>query len=314
VHTTNGSVPAIATLLVLAVASCGSPVAGSTEPSDASKALVSTSASLGSAASAAPIACAAPTDFASAPVPSEYPLRTEAPESDAPVSPDVKPPLFSSPQAAVDDVVQRLAFEDIKAARIAGPPAPDAVGPWLYVLATVPEDSGAAVVRPQWETVTILGAAAESAATGKDLGDAIEGFVLELQTPDCQIVSESSVRIGPRASGQIYSATADAADTDFATGVLKKYGVTPVKVETQTGVSQILSVVGSIPNAEAMDGNLTAMFEELKGSPPRFESVYLQLETTKGENLAAFGSSPRVASGIVWFEPGLEDVLGITHG
>jgi hypothetical protein len=221
--------------------------------------------------------------------------------------------MSSSAQAAVDDVVSRLDFADVSVARIGGPPSPDAFGPWLYVLATVPAVGGALIARPQWEAVTIMGAAAEMAATGNDLGDAIEGWVLDLQTPDCQIVSESSTSIGPRASGQVFAATGDAADTEFATGVLDKYRVTPVKVETVNGMPQILVVTASVPSADAMNGNLSAMFEELKGAPLRFESLYLQLQTSAGEDLAVLGSSPRIASGTVWVEPGLEDVLGIAH-
>lgn len=310
-HTISRGRTALVTLFALCVMSCGSQT-GTSRLSDSST--LGTLASATNSVVSPPSGCTGPADFGSAPVPSVYPLRTDAPESDAPVDPNVTRPKFSSTQAAVDDVVRRLNFVDIKVARVGGPPSSDAFGPWLYVLATVPADTGAVPVRPQWETVTIMGAAAELAATGKELGDAIEGFVLDLQTADCQIVSATSTRIGPRASGQVFAATGDAADTEFATGVLTKFGVTPVKVETLRGVSQILTVTASIPNADAMQGNLTAMFEALKGAPLRFESVYLQLQTTAGEDLAVFGNSPRLASGLIWFQPGLEDVLGLTHG
>jgi hypothetical protein len=306
-------------LLALCLVSCGSQrTVGSTDTtvvSDTStlSTLPTTTVSGASPQTVAQATCTVPGDFGSAPAPSAYPLRTDAPESDAPIDPSVSRPMSSSAQAAVDDVISRLNFADINVARIGGPPSPDAFGPWLYVLATVPAASGVSIARPQWETITILGAAAELAATGDELGDAIEGWVLDLQTPDCQIVSEASVRIGPRASGQVFAATGDPADTEFATGVLDKYGVTPVKVETFRGVFQILTITASIPSAEAMNGNLSAMFEELKGAPLRFESLYLQLQTSTGEDLAVLGSSPRIASGTVWVQPGLEDVLGIAH-
>ena len=310
-RSTHRSRIALVALFALCAMSCGSQT-GTSRVSDASA--VGTPASATNSVVSSPSGCAVSTGFGSAPVPSAYPLRTDAPESDAPIDLAGKRPTFTSTQAAVDDVVHRLNFADIKLARVAGPPSSDAFGPWLYVLATVPADTGAALVLPQWETLTIMGAAAELAATGKDLGDAIEGFVLNLQTPDCQIVSATSTRIGPRASGQVFAATGDAADTEFATGVLAKYGVTPVKVETLRGVSQILSVTASVPDAAAMQGNLTAMFAALRSDPPRFESLYLRLQTTAGEDLAVFGNSPRLASGLVWFQPGLDDVLGITHG
>jgi hypothetical protein len=320
VRTSPRSGACLVALLALCLTSCGAQRSvGSTDASVVSDA--STLTTLPDATevdtstqTVAPAACTVPADFDSAPVPATYPLRTDAPESDAPVDLSVKRPISSSAQAAVDDVVNRLDFLDVSVARIGGPPSPDAFGPWLYVLATVPAVGGALIARPQWEAVTILGAAAEMAATGNELGDAIEGWVLDLQTPDCQIVSETSTRIGPRASGQVFAATGDAADTEFATGVLDKYGVTPVKVETFRAVSQILIVTASISSAEAMNGNLSAMFEELKGVPLRFESLYLQLQTSSGEDLAVLGSSPRIGSGLVWVQPGLEDVLGIMHG
>jgi hypothetical protein len=230
-----------------------------------------------------------------------------------PIDTTIERPIVTPPQAAVDEVVHRFDFADIASARLAGPPA-GAGGPYLYVVAIVPSADGRYMVRPEWETVTIVGDAAELATTTTSLGDAIEGFALYLQTPDCQYVSESAVRIGSGAAGQIFAATGDQSDVDFATAVLEKYGVTPVSIELLDGVSPVLVVTASIPDAQAMNGNFTRMSMELEGTPPRFASMYLRLQTTAGEDLAVSAGSSRIASGGVWFEPGLDDVLGIVHG
>ena len=301
----------------LAVSSCGSrssPLSTGTERATASSASASTSTPPDSTPPESASDCSVPSDFGSAPVPTAYPLRTDQPESDVPVDATIKRPIVSPPQAAVDEVVRRFNFSDIKVARLGGPPGPDAFGPWLYILATVASDNGRDMVRPQWEAITIMGDAAELAATYKQLGDAIEGFELYLQTPDCQYVSETATRIGPRAVGQVFAATGDQSDVDFAKGVLVKYGVTPVSVETLHGVSPVLTVTASIADATAMNGNLTQMYVDLEGTPPRFESVYMRLQTTAGEDLAVSGGSARIASGGVWFQPGLDAVLGISHG
>jgi hypothetical protein len=257
--------------------------------------------------------CSVPSDFGSAPVPEAYALRTDQPESEVPIDSNIKRPLVSPPQAAVDEVVRRFNFADIKVARLGGPPA-GAFGPWLYVLATVPSDDGRVMLRPQWEAITIMGDAAELAASGANLGDAIEGWVLDLQTPDCRIVSEQSVHIGPRAAGQVFAATGGQSDIDFAQGVLDKYGLTPVSIDTLDGVSPVLVVTASIADPTAMNGNFTKMRMDLDSTPPRFESVYLRLQTTAGDDLAISGGSARIGSGGVWFQPGMDAVLGIAHG
>lgn len=257
--------------------------------------------------------CEIPDGFGSTPAPAKYPLRADEPESQVPIDTSIKRPIVSSPQAAVDRVVSQFHFADIKYARLGGPPDPGAVGPYLYMLASVPSTDGQFLVRPQWEAITIMGDAAELAATGADLGDTIEGFVIALQTPDCQIVSQQAAHIGPRAAGQVFAGTNSQTAIDYASAVLDKYGANPVSVETLDGVSAVLSVTASISDPKAMNGTFPAMFSDLTGTPPRFASVYLQLQTTAGDALAISAGSARLASGVGWTQPGLEDVLGIQN-
>ncbi len=253
--------------------------------------------------------CGIPAGFGATGVPPSLRLRSDQPESDAPIEANIKRPIVSTPQAALDEVVQRFKFSDIKVARFGDRPDAAALGgPWLYVLASVPSDTGLWRVRADFEAVTILGEAAELAVTSNDLVDSIGGYVLNLQTPDCRIVYEAASAIGPRAAGQVFAATGNTADIDFAKNVLSKYGVTPVNVATLNGAS-VLTVTASIPDAKAMNGNLRQMFQDLKGVPLRFASVYLRLQTDSGEDLAILISSPRLAYGSSWVQTGLEETL-----
>ncbi|MGZ4792485.1 MAG: hypothetical protein ACXWBO_11505 [Ilumatobacteraceae bacterium] len=231
-----------------------------------------------------------------------------------PIDPNIKRPIISPPQAAVDEVVRRFNFADIKSARLGGPPDPGAFGPWLYIVATVPSDDGRYMMRPEWEAVTIVGEAAELAATSPSLGDAIEGWAIYLETPDCRNVSGSATAIGSGAAGQVFAASGGESDVDLVKGVLQNYGVTPVSVEILDVVSPVLVVTASLADPTAMNGNFTTMSMELEGTPPRFASMYLRLQNTAGADLAISGGSARISSGGVWFQPGMDDVLGIVHG
>ena len=258
--------------------------------------------------------CGVPPEFGSAPASTDYPLLGDKPEADAPIDTSINRPIVSSPQDAVDEVVQRFKFSDIKVARLGGRPDAAAVGgPWLYVLVSVPSGDGQWRVRAEFESLTIMGEAAELAATTNDLADAIGGIVLGLQTPDCQTISEDANSTGPRAAGQVFTATRGAADIDFAKHVLSKYGATPVNVAILDGAS-VLMVTALVPDVTAMNESIGQMFPDLQGAPLRFASVYLRLQTSAGEDLATFAGSPRVGGGSVWVQPGLEATFGIIHG
>ncbi len=297
-------------LCVLVASSCGSLSSIDSRGADAS----TPSSDFAPAPVLATNDCGVPPEFGSTPMSTDYPLRGDMPESDAPIDTSIKRPIVSTPQAAVDEVVQRFKFSDIKVARLGGRPDAAAIGgPWLYVLVSVPSGDGQWRVRAEFVAATIMGEAAELAVTSNDLADAIGGIVLGLQTPDCQIISEDANSTGPRAAGQVFTATRNAADVDFAKQVLSKYGATPVSVAILGGAS-VLMVTASIPDVKTMNENIGQMFPDLQGSPLRFASVFLRLQTSDGEDVAIFAGSQRIAAGSVWVQPGLESTFGIIHG
>jgi hypothetical protein len=196
---------------------------------------------------------------------------------------------------------------------------PDSSGQWWYATVSGPSALDGAALKMDWEAALAQGSIAEQISGDEvcDLAHVIRGSSVKLELPDgsTRFLGGGAGDISP---DQLFADQAsNSTDEEIVQQVedaLGRYPLTTDGVDVLHPLGAAVAVVATVEQANDIKGQYEAIRSSVLGDPLRFEGLYLEIDTPDGEPLVRSGTSYRSGAGMVWFAPGMDEVLGIAHG
>jgi len=123
---------------------------------------------------------------------------------------------------------------------------------------------------------------------------------------------------GDVSSHQLFAAQAenmsDRAIERSMGATLRSYGLTPVRIQVLHPLGPAVSVRAKVGTLGDMRGRFASLLNALNPGQSSYEGLYLELDRDDGTPVVRASQSLRAGMGQVWFAPGMDRYLGITHG
>jgi hypothetical protein len=231
-----------------------------------------------------------------------------------------EPQDVDSAVAATLDGLDRDLFADLY---LGNPRCTDSCdGSWVFAsVRLAPGEAagvGGAALPSLWQADLAQGAIAERiAGDAFDLHDVVSGSDVTLRFED-GTTEDLGGGAGDIQPGQLFAAQATGeSDTSIVADVetaLREYGLAPTTVRVLHPLGPAVYAQARVEDVNTIGGDWSAIQSAILGDPYRYEGLYLEIDGLDGQALARGATSYRSGSGRVWFEPGMDSVLGIAHG
>jgi hypothetical protein len=231
-----------------------------------------------------------------------------------------EPQDVDSAVAATLDGLDRDLFAEL---RVGNPGCTDSCdGSWVFASVRLAPGEvagvGGAALPSLWQADLAQGAIAERiAGDAVDLRDVISGSDVTLRFDD-GTTEDLGGGAGDIQPGQLFAAQATGeSDSSIVADVqtaLREYGLAPTTVRVLHPLGPAVYAQARVDDVSTIRGDWSAIQSAILGDPFRYEGLYLEIDGSDGHALARGATSYRSGSGMVWFEPGMDSVLGIAHG
>lgn len=191
----------------------------------------------------------------------------------------------------------------------------DRTGTWMYATVRAPATAGQAVPG-MWEAELAQGALGEllPGKDASDIGGTIVGSTIMLDTGS-GTAEQIGGGTGDVAPGQNFRAQAthqtDAQITGSIDATLARFGLTSLGIRVLRPLGPAPSVVAQVADPATLAGRWAELLQALNNGD--YEGLYLELLSRSGSVLVRSYSALRMGANGVWFAPGMDDLLGITH-
>jgi hypothetical protein len=200
----------------------------------------------------------------------------------------------------------------------ASPSARARQGTWLYVTVAAPAVADGQEIESLWEADLLQGVLAESQSGGQgNLADAVVGSSFSVKLPDGVVVPDVGGGAGDVRAGQTFGGETQESDEVLIQRVkdaLASHGLQSVEVRMLRVGEPAALIVAQVTDPSAIHGDFEGIREAVLGSPIGFEGLYLEIRDASGKAFVRTSTAYRTGAGRLWVQPGLDDVVGVSHG